>query len=146
MVMLLTLALSACSAPDGAGGTSAGTAGAIELAVSETCADSSDPQCVSVNGESVILPSAFERAGVAAVEVADQNAVDVTFSGDGAGVFHSLTERASGGGKTARLLVKVGDEMLAAVLVMQAQQGDHVQIRLSADKSAQHVVDLVRRG
>lgn len=143
------LALTACSAAGGAGETSSTTGGAIELAVSETCAEVSDPQCVSVNGEGVVLPAGFERAGVENVAVTEgegRNAVDVTFNEDGATVVQTSTEQAARAGGTARLVVKVGDEVLAAVVVPEALEGDQVQIALSPDDSAQEVVDLIQGG
>ena len=119
------------------------------MAVSQTCAASSDLHCVAVTGENVVLPSAFERAGVGDAAVAEgegRNAVDVTFSEDGAVVFHALTEKAAGAGSTARLVMRIGGELKAAVVVMQAMEGDQVQIGLSPDDNAQGVVDLIRRG
>jgi hypothetical protein len=139
----------ACSTPGGPNGTSSSTGAAIELAVSKTCAEASDPHCVSGNGENVALPSAFERAGVedaAVAEGAGQNAVGVTFDEDGAAVFHTLTKQAARAGRTARLVIKIGDELQAAVVVPQALEGDQVQIMLSPDESAQKVVDLIRGG
>ena len=148
-VVLAALALSACSSTPGIATTPTIAGGAIELAVSQTCAASSDPQCVAVNGENVVLPGAFERAGVGDAVVAEgegRNAVDVTFSEDGAVVFHALTEKAAGAGSTARLVMRIGGELKAAVVVMQAMEGDQVQIGLSPDDNAQGVVDLIRRG
>lgn len=57
------------------------------LAISEKCTEVSESQCVSVNGESIVLPSTYEPAGVEAAAVATgdgQSAVDVTFTDDGA--------------------------------------------------------------
>lgn len=149
LVVLIVLALSACSAAVGTTKTSPVTGGTIELAVSETCAEGADPQCVAVNGENVVLPSAFERASVENATVAEakgQNAVDVTFNKDGAAVFHALTEKAARGGNSARLVMKAGNRLLAAVAVMHALEGDHVQINLSPDVSAQEVADLIHGG
>ena len=118
------------------------------MAVSETCTEVS-PQCVSVNGVNVVLPSAFEQASVEAAAVAEgngQNAVDVTFSKDGEVVFHALTEKAAKAGAAARLVMKIGGELQAAVAVMQALEGNHLQINLSPDDSAQKVVDLIHEG
>lgn len=145
LVALALLTLSACSAAAG-DDASSGTGGTIELAVSETCTEGSDPQCVSVNGQSVLLPSAFEQAGVeeSAVAVNGQNAVDVTFNEDGAAVFHALTEQAAGAGNAARLVIRIGGELQAAVQVMEALEGDQVQIAVSPDDSAQEIVDLIQ--
>ena len=149
LVAFVVLVLSACSAADGAEERSSVTGGTIEVAVSETCTDVSDPQCVSVNGVNVVLPSEFERANVedaAAAAVGGQNAVDVTFSKDGAIVFNALSERAAQAGDAARLVMKIGGEIQAAVTVMQALDGNQVQIILSPEDSAQEVVDLIREG
>ena len=148
LVVLVVLALSACSAAGSAEERPSVTGGTIELAVSETCTEVS-PQCVSVNGENVVLPSAFERAGVEDAAVAEgegQNAVDVTFSDDGQAVLHALTEKAAQAGTAARLVMKIGGELQAAVAVMQALEGDHLQINLSPKDSAQEVVDLIHEG
>lgn len=74
------------------------------MAVSKTCAAMFDPQCVSVNGEDVVRPAAFDRAGVdsaTAVHSATQDAIDITFDKDGAAVLHRLTKRAMQDGTTA---------------------------------------------
>lgn len=149
LVVVAVMALSACSAAVGSDETSSATGGTIELAVSETCAAGSDSQCVLVNGENVVLPSAFERADVEDAAVADddgQNAVGVTFDEDGAAVLHALTEKAAGAGDTARLVIKIGGEIQTAVRVMQASEDDYVQIVLSPDDNAQDVVDLIHGG
>ena len=149
MAAPVLLLLSACSAATGADETPSATGGAIELAVSETCTHGSDAQCIAVNGQYVVLPSAFERAGVEDAAVTDgegQNAVGVTFTDDGAEILHALTEKAAGAGSTARLVMKIGDEIQAAVAVMQAIEGNYVQIALSPDDSAPDLVDLIRAG
>ncbi|TFD76987.1 hypothetical protein [Cryobacterium fucosi] len=149
LVVLAVLAFSGCSASVGAGDTASATGGTIELAVSETCADGANPQCVLVNGENVVLPSAFERAGVEQATIADgegQNAVDVTFNEDGAVVFNALTVKAVQAGDSARLIIQIGGEIQAAVVVMEALEGDHVQISISPDDSAQKIVDLIHNG
>ena len=148
VVILAVLALSACSAAAGADEASSGTGGTIELAISETCAEGSDSQCVSVNGENVLLPSAFEQAGVeeSSVTGGGQNAVDVTFNADGAEVLHALTEKAARAGDSARLVISIGGELQAAVVVMEALEGDQVQIALSPDDNVQEIVDLIQGG
>lgn len=139
------LVLSGCSAAGNAGTASSTSGGAIELAVSETCAEASNPQCVSVNGENVVLPSAFESAGVANAAVAEgQHAVGVTFDHGGAAVFHTLTKQTAQAGASARLLIKIGDEIQAAVSVPQAMETDQVQIMISPDASAQKVVRKIQ--
>jgi len=53
------------------------------------------PAPVSLNGENIVLPFAFERAGVkdaAVAEGARQNVADVTFDEDGTAVLHALSE------------------------------------------------------
>lgn len=148
LLVPVLLALSACASA-GAGAndkTSSTTQGAIEFAVSETCAEGSDAECVSVNGESITLPSIFERAGVEAAAVAQgegQNAIDVTFTDDGAAVLHTLSEQAAGG--TARLVMQISDEIVAAVMVPEALEGKQLQIALSPEESAQEIVDLIER-
>ena len=149
LVVLIVLAPSGCSAGVGASDTASATGGAIELAVSETCADGADPQCVQVNGENVVLPSALERAGVKDATIAEgegQNAVDVTFTEDGAIVFNALTVKAVQAGDSARLIIKIGGEIQAAAVVMEALEDDHVQISIAPDDNAQRIVDLIHKG
>lgn len=144
LVALAVLALSACSAT--AGTEDASTAGhTIEMAVSESCTDAAASECVSVNGEAVVLPTAFDRAGVETASVAEdgQNAIDVTFTAAGAEVLHALTEQAAVAGNTARLVIRIGGELRAAVVVMQALEGDEVQIGLAEENSAPELVDLI---
>lgn len=120
----------------------------IEMAVSETCIEGSDAECVSINGANVLLPSAFEQAGVRDSSIADsgQNAIDVRFDEDGAKVFHSLTEQAAEAGDSARLVFRIGGELQAAVAVMEALESDQVQIGLPPDDSAQEMVALIQEG
>jgi len=146
LVLLAVVALSACSASDD---DSSVTSGTIGLAVSETCLDESDPQCVSVNGERVLSPSGFEQAGVQATAVTEtdgQNAIEVTFDADGAEIFSALTERAADAGDTARLIVKFGDQIVAAVAVMEAVETDRMQLGLSPEEDAQDLIDLIDEG
>ncbi|MCY7289361.1 MAG: hypothetical protein LH624_14220, partial [Cryobacterium sp.] len=75
-----------------------------------------------------------------------QNAVDVTFTDEGAAVFAALTEEAAQAGGDARLVLKIGDEVRAAVTVVEPLGGDSVMIALSPDDSAQEVVDLISNG
>lgn len=143
--VLAVLMLSACSAA-GADEASPDSGGSIEMAVSEVCTDVSDATCVLVNGTSVLLPSAFEQAGVTDARVADggQNAVEVTFDQSGAEILHTLTENAAGAGETARLVIRIGGKLQAAVVVMEALDGDQAQISLAPDESAQDIVDLIQ--
>lgn len=146
LVALVSLSLCGCSAATGTDQTPASDGGVIELAVSETCAEGSEPQCAEVGGEWVVLPSTFERAVVEDAAVSDtqqQNAVDVSFSAEGAAVLHSLTDQAAQAGAEARLVFKLGDELLAAVVVMEALDGDQVTIALSPDDDPQQIVDLI---
>jgi hypothetical protein len=149
LAALVVLVLGACSAADGAGTASSDAGGMIEMAVSETCDDVSDSQCVSVNGTSVVAPAEFQEAGVeeASVAESDQSVVEVTFTDDGAEVLHALTEEAAGTGDLARLVViRVGGELQAAVMVMEALTGNQVQIGLAPEADAQELVDLIQAG
>jgi hypothetical protein len=149
LAVLALLALSGCSAGVGADETPAATGGAIELAVSETCTEGADPKCVSVKGEHVVLPSAFERAAVedaTAAEGQGPNTVDVTFTKEGSMVLRTLTEKAARAGDSTRLVMKIGGEIQAVVTVMQAVDDGRVQIDLSPHKSAQEALDLIHAG
>jgi hypothetical protein len=145
LVAVMCLALSACSTTNGEDESRPTAGGAIELAVSETCSDESDPQCVSVNGEGVVFPSAFERADVDdAVAIDGQNAIALTLSADGAEVLRTLTEQAAEGAETARLVIAVGDELLAAVRVIDPLTDGTVQLGLPPEESAQDLIALIK--
>jgi hypothetical protein len=119
--------------------------GAIELAVSEACTEASEPQCTAVGGEWVVLPETFEQAAVDAAVVSEgqQQAVELTFSDEGAAVVHALTDQAAEAGDQARLVLKIGDDLRAAVVVMEALNGNEVTISLSPDDDPQEMVDLI---
>lgn len=149
LAVLTMLALSACSPNADGSQTPSDTGAAVEAAVSETCVAGSDPKCVLVKGENVVLPSDFERVGVKNVSAAgDQspNTVDVTFTKDGTKVFRALTEKAAQTGSSERLLLKIGGEVQAVVTVMQAIDNGRVQIDFSPDHSAQEAIDLIQAG
>lgn len=142
-VAVACVALSACSATISGDETAPIAGGSIGLALSETCRDDSDLQCVSVNGESVMLPLAFERADVeGAVAIDGQNAIALTLSADGAEVLRTLTERAAEGADTARLVVAIDDELLAAVRVIEPLTGATVHLALPPDTTAQDLIAL----
>ena len=148
LAVLGVFALSACSAAGSPDDASSGETGLIEMAVSETCADEVDSECVSVNGENVLLPTVFEQAGVKDSSAAEggQNAVDVTFDEAGAKVFQTLTKLTAESGESARLVIRIGGELQAAVAVMEAVEDDLVRIGLSSEDNAQDVVDLIEEG
>lgn len=142
------LLLSGCASEAGAADPGA-TAGAIELAVSETCAADSAPECVDVNGEYVIVPDAgFSRAGVESVAAAGDeagNAVDVTLTSEGAAVLESATAEAAQAGDDARLVIKVGGEVFAAVAVAEPLEGEHFLLALPPKLSAEGFTERVGR-
>lgn len=146
LLALVALAVSGCSAEVESGEPAESSDGSIELAVSETCAEGSDPRCVPIDGQYVMSPATFEPATVEKVAVAEndgKSAVDLTFTEDGAAVLKSLTEEAVQAGDDARLVMKIGDEMRSAVAVPGPVTGDAMTIPLSAADSAQDVVDLI---
>lgn len=146
ILALVGLALSGCSAAVESSQTSDASGGAIEFAVAETCSEGSDPQCVPVDGQYIKSPAAFTPATVEIATVADvsaQNGVDVTFTDDGAAVLNSITVEAIQAGGKARLVMKVGDDMLAAVMVAAPLTGNSLTIVLSPDDNAQEVADLL---
>lgn len=149
LLLLVVLALSGCSTAGGTGDIASAPGGSIEFAVSETCTDEANPKCIAVNGETVVSPSAFERADVEDATIAEgagQNAVDVTFNEEGAVVFHALTDKAIQAGDSARLVIKIGGEIQAAVRVMEAIEDDHVQILISPEDSATEIIDRIHKG
>jgi hypothetical protein len=149
LVALVVLALSGCSAAVGADNASTGTGGNFEMAVTEICAEADDPQCVMVNGQSVVVPDVFQAAGVEDAAVADsdgQNAVTVTFDEEGAVVLQALTTETAEAGTDARLLIRIGGELQAAVTVLEPLDGAEAQIGLAPDEDAQEFVDRILQG
>ncbi len=118
------------------------------LALSETCTEGSDPQCIAVGDNHVMRPSTFERAPVAdaaAGEGQRQDAVDITFTAEGAAVLHDLTGQAAKAGSDSRLLLKAGGEIIGATVVMEALLGDRITVALPPERTALEVIDLMRR-
>jgi hypothetical protein len=148
-VGVAVLLLSGCASGAGAADPGA-TAGAIELAVSETCAADSAPECVDVNGEYVMVPGAgFSRAEVESVAAAGEeagNAIDVTLTSEGAEVLESATTNAAQAGDDARLVIKVGGEVLSAVAVAEPLVGEHFLLALPPELSAEEFTERVGRG
>ncbi len=145
---ILVLVSSGCAADGGTDGPAA-TAGAIEVAASETCAAGSAPECVPVNGEHVLVAASdLRRAEVEAVTVADGqpgDAVDITLSSEGAAVLETLTSEVAKAGDDGRLVIMVGSEVLSAVAVAEALRDDHFVIALPAGTSAQEFIESVAR-
>lgn len=65
------------------------------------------------------------------------------FTPEGAEVFNTLTERAAQAGPDARLVIKIGADVRAAVVVMEGLHGAEVTIALSPDEDPQQMVDLL---
>lgn len=146
LVALVSLSLCGCAAAGGTAEASPSASGMLEMAVSEACADGSEPDCIAAGSGHVERPASFEPAGVedAVVSGAQPNTVEVTFTSDGAAVLSDLSGRAAEAGADSRLVLKVGDEILAAVVVMEALSGDQVTISLSPDDDPQEMADLLR--
>lgn len=145
-VSVLALALSGCATATVPGTTPTASESFVELAISERCTEGSDPQCILVGDDYVMRPSTFERAPVAnaaASEGQQQDAVDITFTAEGAAILHDLTGQAAQAGGDSRLLLKAGGEIIGAAVVMEALQGDHVTIALPPERTAVEVLDLV---
>lgn len=144
LVSVLSLALSGCASAPVPGG--APTEGSLELAVSETCTEGSDPQCILVGDDYVMRPAAFEHATVADAAESDgqeQNAVDITFTAEGAAVLQDLTAQAAQSAGDARLLISAGGEIVSAAQVMEALEGDQITIALAPQHTAREVLDLM---
>ncbi|MFF2389592.1 hypothetical protein [Agromyces sp. NPDC058104] len=151
-VALLFVATSGCTTGgttgDSPGERSTAEPGGIEMSVAQTCRSGSAPECISVNGEyMMILESDFLRAGVETAEAVEDdtiNALDVTFDDDGAGVFQELTAEAAASEGTALLVIKVGDEVLSAVTVVEPMHGDTAMIVLPPDADANELARMLR--
>ncbi|GAT74478.1 hypothetical protein MHM582_2983 [Microbacterium sp. HM58-2] len=138
VIALLGLALSGCSAGD--------TGGTIEMALTETCVEGTDPQCVVVEGEAVRQPSAFEQAEVqrAVRSQAQENAIEITFSPEGADVLEDLTRKAVEAGTDSRVVLRVGGELVAAVVVMEPLEDAEVMISFGPDRDPEELLDRIR--
>jgi hypothetical protein len=91
-------------------------------------------------------PATFEDAPVANAAASDgeqQDAVDITFTAEGAAVLHVLTGQAAQAGGDSRLLLKAGGEIIGSTVVMEALQGDHLTIALPPEHTAREVLDLI---
>lgn len=149
LVALLSMGLCGCAATGDSNPSTGVEGGSIELAVSEICAAESDPQCIPVGDEHVTQPSDFEEATVEDAAVSSdgqQNSLDVTFTANGARVLNDLTTQASSAGPESRLLMKVGDEIVAAVSVMEPLSGNQVTMALSPEDDSDAVVELIHGG
>jgi hypothetical protein len=143
LAILVSLGLCGCAAAGDSTTSAAPNRGSIQLALSTTCDAESDPQCIPVGNDHVMRPSSFENATVQNA-VAHSDSVDVAFTDNGAKVLNDLTTQASGVSAESRLLVKVGDEIVAAVSVMEPLSGHHVTLGLSQDHDPDAVVELIQ--
>ncbi|MDO5744964.1 MAG: hypothetical protein Q4P23_10905 [Micrococcaceae bacterium] len=149
LLVCALFSLGACSAGVGSNDAGSATGGAIEFAAADVCFEEADPNCVAVMGENLMLTFTFERAGVEDATVAEgqgPNTVDVTFTKDGAAVLRTVTAEAAQAGDSARLVMKIGEEIHSVVTVMQAIDDGRTQIDLRPDVSAQEGIDLIRAG
>jgi hypothetical protein len=97
----------------------------------------------------VVVPDVFQAAGVEDAAVADsdgQNAVTVTFDTEGAAVLQALTTETAEAGTDARLLIRIGGELQAAVTVLEPLDGAEAQTGLAPDEDAQELVDRILQG
>lgn len=157
LAITLLAALTACSsdgtgeeqptsAPPTANEAMNATSGALELAISQTCAPGSDPQCIPINDEHIlVVPTAFERAGVDSASGAPPSGasdmINVTFDSDGAAVARTMTVEASQSGDQTRLVMKVGDEIVSAVRVQGELQGDQMMVALPPDAATEEILN-----
>lgn len=146
--VLVVLVLSGCAQGAGAAGSSA-SSGTMEMAVTTTCAAGSSPDCVEIDGESVLVTDGdFKKVELKSVSAADDqsgNAVELSLTVDGAAVLTASSAAASKAGDDARLAIRVGDEVLSAVKVMEPVSGDHVTIALPSDITAEEFAEQTRR-
>lgn len=147
VIALASLGICGCAAA-GDGSTSAAPhGGSIEFAVTETCAVGSDPQCISAGDQHVIRPDAFAEAAVEDVVAssdAQQNAVDITLTDSGANILEDLTTEASGADTESRLVVKAGDEILAAVAVREPLSGENLALGFAPEDDVDAVVKMIQ--
>lgn len=129
------------SASSSTEGSSAG--GTLELAVSGTRIEGSDPLCTLAGDAQVMRPDAFERALVESARVSERSdAVVVQLTADGAAVLHDLSDRAARKGSDARLILKIGDQ-LRAVVVKEPLSGESLTIGLSPDDDPAELLELL---
>lgn len=157
LAITLLAALTACtsdgtgeeqptSAPPTANEAMNETSGALDLAISQTCAPGSDPQCIPFNDEHIlVVPAAFERAGVDSASgeptSGASDMINVTLDSDGANVARTMTVEASRAGDQARLVMKVGDEIVSAVRVQGELRGDQMMVALPPDADTEEILN-----
>lgn len=130
-------------------GAGSSSAGSIELAIADACVDTAVDGCTASAGDSVILPSDFEEVGVTdavAVDEGGQNAIALTLTSDGAAVLAEVTEQVVAAGPATRLVVKIGDDVLSAVRVVEALHTDVIVVALPPSESPNEVIELIRAG
>lgn len=137
--------LSGCTS----GGTTGLSGGVIEIAATSTCLADSSTDCVEVNGKHVLVTDgAFQDVDVKAVTAADGqpgNAVTLELTQDGVAVLTATTTEASEAGSDARLVIKVGGEVVSAMNVAEPLRDDHVTIALPADVDAEEFAEEIRQ-
>ncbi|MDX2355365.1 hypothetical protein [Dietzia sp. PP-33] len=156
LAISLLAALTACSSDDTAGGGStapppadeAGNTpqGALELAISQTCTPGSEPRCIPVNGEHVLVaPTAFERAGVDSASGAppsgESDMITVTLDGDGTRVVSRMTAEATHAGDHSRLVMKVGDHIISSVRVRGELRSEQLQVALPPGAPTEDILE-----
>lgn len=95
-----------------------------------------------MSGEAIREPSSFEPAEVDDAEVAEagaQNAVGVTLSEDGSTVLSAVTGQVVEAGDDARLVIKIGNNILSAVRVVEPLETDYVVIALPPGENPEDV-------
>ncbi|UFS60900.1 hypothetical protein LQ955_09280 [Subtercola endophyticus] len=94
----------------------------------------------------MLTPNAFEDAYVeeaTAVESNGQRLVQVTFTEEGGAVLSSLTTQAVKAGSTARLVMKAGDKIIGAPVVMQPIENREVSIMVPPDGNAKELTGAI---
>ncbi|MBI9115601.1 hypothetical protein [Sanguibacter suaedae] len=146
LLVIVAAALGGCAAEEEPDQTPGAPSGTVGLAVSVTCDEGSDPLCVPIGDQHVMSPAGYQAVPVDDAAVAErdgQNSVALTFTEDGADALTALTEEAAEAGDSARLVMRVGDEIRSAVEVPGPVDGNTLTIALPPDESAQEVVDLI---
>ena len=157
LVITLLAALTACSpegtdgeqptsAPPAANEAATAASGTLELDISQTCAPGSDPQCIPLNDEHILVaPAAFERIGVDSASSAPSSGefdmINVTLDNDGATVARKMTNEASQAGDQTRLVMKVGDEIVSAVRVQGELRGDQMMVAIPPGAATEEILN-----
>lgn len=134
---LAVCALTACGSTGEAGG------GSLELAVSAGCAPESASECVAVGAGRVLEPAGYEAAGVSSAEIVDGASIAIELDAAGEELLEELSREAASA-EDGRLLIRAGEEIVAAPVVMDPMSDGRVLVTVGPEEDAERILSLIR--